>query len=72
MIRRIDDEPEAATRNVLGRRRSVVYITLRAKMSETSRPLIITVGRRKISHLDELEQQTKESLEHCGVGGFAA
>ena len=49
-----------------------LIIPLRAKMSETSRPLLITVGRRKIFHLDELEQYAKESLEHRGVGSFAA
>jgi RNA polymerase sigma-70 factor, ECF subfamily len=54
--------------------RAVIVLrdALRAKMSETSRPLLITVGRRKIFHLDELEQHEKEGLEHCGVGSFAA
>src|ERR1019366_1213487 len=45
---------------------------LRAKMSETSRPWIITVGRRKKSHLDEPKQHAKEGLESCGVGRSAA
>jgi hypothetical protein len=34
--------------------------------------LLITVGRRKIFHLDELKQHAKESLERSEVGSFAA
>ena len=51
---------------------ALIERALRAKMSETSRPWIITVGRRKKSHLDDLKQHAKERLEYCGVGSFGA
>ena len=46
--------------------------SLRANISETGRPWIITVGRRKKSHFDEHQQNWKDCSSFCGVGSFAA
>ena len=47
----------------------LLAVTLCAKMSETSRPSIITVGRGKKSHFDKHEQG--KYFFRC-VGGFGA